>query len=108
MSAGKAAAQTAHAARMSLLRYLQIHPDRAAEFTRLNTVGSLVVLTAPSLVDLEKLAIRADSRLLPWALFVDSGHICPNFDGSPITTALAIGPAARQSIRALVRAYSCL
>jgi len=109
MDAGKLAAQCCHAARLSLLAYLQHNPDRLTEFLQANSVGTMVVLDAPSLGDLEKLSVLASRRRLPWALFVDSGHICPPyFDGSPIPTSLAIGPADRQQIKPLVRAYRCV
>lgn len=109
MDAGKAAAQAVHAARLSLLRYLQHHPDHAIEFLTQNSVGSVVVLDAPTLDDLQRLATLATLDALPWALFVDSGHILPpHFDGSPITTALAIGPVHQRRIKPLVRKYRCL
>ena len=109
MPPGKLAAQCCHAARLSLLRYLQNHPDHLSEFLARNSVSTLVVLDAPGLRDLDKLAIQASRHTLPWALFVDSGHILlPHFDGSPIPTALAIGPAPKEQIKPLVRAYQCL
>ena len=109
MDVGKASAQACHAARLSLLRYLQHHPDRLAEFLERNSTGSVVVLDAPTLDDLEHLAVVASRHDLPWALFVDSGHILPpHFDGSAIPTALAIGPAVKQRIKPIVRNFACL
>ena len=109
MDVGKAAAQACHAARLSLLRFLQNQPDRAAEFLTANSAGSMVVLDAPTLADLDHVAVLASRHELPWALFVDSGHILPpHFDGSPIPTALAIGPADKRRIKPLVRRYACL
>lgn len=109
MDAGKAAAQAVHAARLSLLRHLQHHPDQAVEFLDRNSIGSVVVLDAPTLTDLERLATLAALHELPWAMFVDSEHVLPpHFDGSPITTALAIGPAQQSRIKPLVRKYRCL
>jgi peptidyl-tRNA hydrolase len=109
MDLGKAAAQACHAARLSLLRFLQHHPDRAAEFLAKNSAGTVVVLDAPCLRDLDYVAVLASRHDLPWALFVDSGHVLPpHFDRSPIPTALAIGPADKRRIKPLVRRYSCL
>ena len=103
MDAGKASAQACHAARLSLLHYLQLYPERATEFLDRNSCGSVVVLEA-TLDDLNRLAILAARRDLPWALFVDSGHVLPPyFDGSLIPTALAIGPAEKAQIKPLVR-----
>lgn len=109
MSPGKAAAQTAHAARLSLLHYLHDNPAHSVAFLAENSVGSLVTLVAPDLNQLEYLATMAEARCLPWALFVDSEHvILPHFDGTPIATALAIGPAERGLIKPLVRTYPTL
>ena len=109
MDAGKAAAQAVHAARLSLLRHLQNHPDQAVEFHDRNSIGSFVVLDATTLTDIERLATLATLHELPWAMFVDSEHVLlPHFDGSPITTALAIGPAQQSRIKPLVRKYRCL
>ena len=107
MSPGKGAAQACHAARLSLLHYLHHHPDQASEFLAKNSAGSVVVLDAPTLDDLDRLAVLASRRDLPWALFTDSGHVLlPHFDGSPTTTALAIGPAEKAQIKPLVRHYT--
>lgn len=109
MPPGKLAAQASHAARLSLLHYLQANPQHAADFRRLNSCGSAIVLAAPSLNDLERVADKAAHQGLPWALFEDSGHVLPPFfDGSPIITALAIGPAEKTRIKPLLRAYECL
>lgn len=106
MDAGKAAAQACHAARLSLLHYLQQHPDQASEFLMKNSAGSVVVLDVPTRDDLDRLAVLASRRDLPWALFVDSGHVLlPHFDGSLVPTALAIGPAEKAQIKPLVRHY---
>jgi len=102
-------AQVAHAARLSLLRYLQHNPDRLNEFLAKNSVGTLVVLEAANLHDLNNLSVRATRHDLPWGLFVDSGHVLPPyFDGSPVPTALAIGPAVKSEIKPLVRLYRCV
>jgi len=69
----------------------------------------MVVLDAPTLADLDHMAVLASYHDLPWALFTDSGHVLPpHFDGTPTTTALAIGPAEKRRIKPLVRHYRCL
>ena len=71
-----------------------------------NSAGSVVVLDVPTRDDLDRLAVLASRRDLPWALFVDSGHVLlPHFDGSLVPTALAIGPAEKAQIKPLVRHY---
>jgi len=75
MAPGKTASQAVHAARLSLLRYIKDHPDRADEFISKNSCGSVVVLVAKNLMQLEEAHARAVAEGLPAALFVDSGHI---------------------------------
>jgi PTH2 family peptidyl-tRNA hydrolase len=109
MSLGKSCAQACHAARLSLLRYLEKHPERGREFSALNSVGTIVILDAPDLQTLQKMAAQAASKRLPWALFVDSGHVMlPMFDGSPVVTALAIGPASKNEISPITRNLRCV
>jgi PTH2 family peptidyl-tRNA hydrolase len=109
MSPGKSAAQASHAARLSLLHYLKLHPDHAGQFLARNSVGPIVILDAPDLAALQKMAAQAAHRRLPWALFVDSGHICPPcFDGSEIPTALAIGPAPKALIKPITNHFRCM
>jgi len=109
MDRGKLAAQCGHAARLSLLQFLRDNPHYLSEFLDRNSVGTLVVLEAPNLHHLHELSLTASQHGLPWALFVDSGHILPpHFDGTPIETALAIGPAIQQRIKPLLRAYRCV
>lgn len=109
MTVGKSCAQACHAARLSLLRFLEKHPERGREFLAGNSVGTIVVLDAPDLQCLQKMAAQAASRRLPWALFVDSGHVMlPAFDGSPIVTALAIGPASKDDISPITRNLRCV
>ena len=104
MSKGKSSAQACHAARLSLLKFLKTNPERANEFIKLNSCGSMVLLDAPDLSALHKMAAKAAQGHLPWALFVDSGHIHPpSFDGSPVVTALAIGPALKAQIKPITR-----
>ena len=127
MAPGKLAAQAAHAARLSLLSYIKDHPSRLGEFISLGCCGTMVVLHAKNLRQIEETHARAVSAGLPAALFVDSGHIptvavpagtdrstearrCANtnFDGGPMLTALAIGPAQRHEMRHLTKKFRCV
>lgn len=108
MGPGKLAAQATHACRLSLLRYLQSDPGRAAEFLSLNSCGSVVVLRARHLPDLERAAAEAARAGLPHSLFTDSGHVLPpHFDGGPVPTALAIGPATKEAARHIAKRFRC-
>lgn len=102
------ASQAIHASRLSLLRYLKDNPHRADEFIAMNTCGSAVTLLARHTADLERAQREAQVAGLPNALFSDSGHIMPpHFLGEPITTALAIGPATREAMRAITKRFQC-
>jgi PTH2 family peptidyl-tRNA hydrolase len=111
MPRGKSDSQAAHAARLSLLTFLK-NTDRAHEFMDRclahGSIGSIVTLTAPDLGCLQALAAKANADGLPWALFVDRDHVCPpSFDGSPIITALAVGPALKTQVKPLFRKLKC-
>lgn len=106
MPPGKLASQAAHAARLSLLHFIRDNPHRLDEFISRNVAGSIVVLKAKNLQQLLKTYEAAVAEGLPTALFTDSGHVLlPHFDGSPVTTALAIGPAARETMRSMTKKY---
>jgi PTH2 family peptidyl-tRNA hydrolase len=71
--------------------------------------GTKVVLLARDLDALQRAAYEAKAAGLPWALITDSGHVLPAtfdgqawrqpFDGSPVVTALGLGPARRAEVR---------
>jgi peptidyl-tRNA hydrolase len=109
MPAGKLASQAVHAARMSLIRYLSDNPGRAEEFLSKGSCGSVVVLKGKRLSDLEKARFQALSAGIPCCLFSDSGHVLPPFfDGTPVVTALAIGPAEKESMRVIAKKFNCV
>ncbi|MGY8607445.1 peptidyl-tRNA hydrolase [Gluconobacter cerinus] len=106
MPAGKLASQASHASRLSLLHFIRDNPHRLAEFIDSNVAGSMVVLRAKNLAALEKAHLQATNAGLPTAMFTDSGHVLlPHFDGSPVTTAVAIGPARREDMRPMTKKF---
>jgi peptidyl-tRNA hydrolase len=69
--------------------------------------GTKVALVAPSLDHLLGAQADAERLGLPAALVVDSGHILPpRFDGSPVVTALGIGPARRSEVRRITNRFA--
>jgi len=99
MTPGKAAAQAGHAFLDSFLRSpLQ---DRQAY---LNDGGTKIVLTVPDEAALSELFFRARKAGLPCAMVIEQDHVMPpHFDGSPVPTAVGIGPIARDAARAITR-----
>lgn len=92
MPSGKAASQAGHA---FLDTYLTAPATLRAAY-HADGMGTKIVLIAADEVALRALHERAISLQIPSALITDSNHVMPpHFDGSPIVTALGLGPAAR-------------
>lgn len=91
MTSGKAAAQAGHAFVNALLAGLRAGDAPAQAYAELEP-GTKITLCAPlSAFD----AIEALARFYDVPVFrvIDSGHVqLPDFDGSPIPTALGLGP----------------
>lgn len=104
MSKGKLAAQAGHAYLNSYLKCLEADPQIAKEYQR-DGIGTKVCLKAPfnKLQTAYEIAIEEG---LPCDLIIDSGHIMPpHFDGSPIITALGIGPILRKDIQHITKRF---
>ena len=72
-------------------------------------MGTNVVLKSNNLIQLERAFYQAKAAGLSCALIEDSGHIMPpHFDGSPIITALGIGPARREDIQHITKKFNCV
>ena len=98
MPLGKAAAQAGHAYLEAYFAATTTAPELASAY-RADPPGTKVVLIARSLPELLRTAEQASAAGIPIALITDSGHIlAPHFDGSPVITALGLGPARRDQI----------
>lgn len=107
MPPGKLAAQAGHAFTDAVFDAWVTHPDDVARYR--DEGGSKVVLRARNLRELERAYEAARSAGLPCALVVDSTHVLPpHFDGSPIVTALGIGPCAKAAARAVAKRFNCV
>lgn len=105
MSPGKAASQAGHA---FLDSFLSASPH-IAEAYHADGMGIKVVLAAEGEHELRTLYTTAQGLGLPCALVVDSNHIMPpHFDGSPIVTALGIGPVTREQAKPLTGGLSLM
>lgn len=99
MPVGKSEPQAGHAYVDALLLSLQSPDDhiraQAEAYARLRP-GTKVCLDGGSEMQLDLLEAQLTAAGLPVARIIDSGHICPpDFDGSPILTALGVGPITR-------------
>jgi PTH2 family peptidyl-tRNA hydrolase len=100
MSPGKMAAQAAHAFYAAIDIARARDPTRHAEYQN----GTKVVLTVPDLPSLERIYRLGQDAGLPVSWIVDQHHILPpHFDGSPIATAVGIGPVTRTECDRITR-----
>ena len=104
MTAGKAASQAGHA---FLDAYLHATPEQAKAY--LAQGGTKVVLTVPHEQALCAAYYKARMAKLPCALVIESQHIMPPaFDGSPIATAVGIGPITRAEAKHITREFKLM
>jgi peptidyl-tRNA hydrolase len=95
MPPGKLAAQAGHA---FLESYLNSDPSIQTEY-RQDGVGTKITLRARHLDDILWAQFMCEQECLSHAIIVDEGHVMPpHFDGSPIITAIGIGPYRREDI----------
>lgn len=99
MSEGKANAQSGHAYVDALLLSLSHNnPDirAAAERYAALTPGTKICLDGGSLERLEQLSVELELAGIPHVRIIDQGHVePPQFDGSPVLTAIGVGPVSR-------------
>ena len=99
MPPGKLASQAGHAFLDAYLASLSLRPEIAAAYCEPGG-RTKVTLLAPTLNDLLRAKCEAEDAGLPCVLIIDEHHVLPPFfDGSPIVTALGIGPARRSEVR---------
>jgi PTH2 family peptidyl-tRNA hydrolase len=105
MSPGKCAAQTGHAFLDTFDLCRKEYPDRATSYHN-GCHGTKVILSAKNEDQLREAYELAKMSDIPSVLIIDSGHIMPpHFDGSPIVTALGLGPATREEIKHITKKF---
>lgn len=98
MPPGKLAAQAGHAFLEAYLASTRDSPHAAARYARLRP-GTKVALSVPTLAALLRAESIADALGVPHGRVTDRGHVLPpHFDGSPVVTALGLGPATRSEV----------
>jgi len=109
MPPGKLAAQAGHAYTDALFECLDTAPALAMRYRSGDNAGSKAALKAKNLAALLRAKEECERAGLPHALVIDSNHVMPpHFDGSPIVTALGIGPVSRKDARGIVKRFSCV
>lgn len=98
MNHGKAASQAGHAFLDSFLA--STPSDRESYFA---DGGTKIVLSVKGEQELCELMYQAKMARLPCAMVVEEHHVHPpHFDGSPVPTALGVGPVRRSAARKLM------
>jgi PTH2 family peptidyl-tRNA hydrolase len=109
MPVGKLSAQMGHAYGDSFEVARYTDPERASRYRNHAHGGSKVSLKAKNQNQLIKAYAQAKALGLPCALVIDKHHILPpHFDGTPILTALGIGPCTWDEARAITKKFQCL
>lgn len=104
MNSGKAAAQAGHA---FLDSFLTAPTDATSAY--LADGGTKIVLTVPDERALCEIFYKAKKSKLPCAMVVEENHIMPpHFDGSPIVTAIGIGPMRRSEAKCITKGLPLL
>ena len=107
MPIGKAIAQASHAFLDCYMKALLIRPEIAKLYLE-KSHGTKVTLKAKSLYQLLKTHDELVDCGICVVLVTDSNHIClPDFNGSPIITALGIGPITREQSGRILKKYNC-
>jgi PTH2 family peptidyl-tRNA hydrolase len=103
MPAGKMSAQAGHA---FLEAFQHANSELQHDYRHDHSIGTKIVLQSKSLNDLLWAEQQCFLQKIPHALIVDSGHVMPPyFDGTPVVTALGIGPVKRGSIDLITKRF---
>lgn len=106
MPAGKLSSQAGHAYTDALWACLDTDPDLALAYRRDGNGGSKATIKCKNLGQLERARRECEAAGIPHAVVVDSGHVFPpHFDGSPVVTALGIGPARRSEAEHITKRF---
>lgn len=107
MSEGKANAQAGHAYVDALVNSLH-HPDQSLRAIGLSYAGlrpgTKICLDGGSLFCLKALISRLEYSGIPHSVIIDQDHVeLPDFDGSPVMTAIGLGPFHKSDTPKFIR-----
>ena len=109
MTPAKMASQACHASKNCALLAAQKNPELIRLYQGPKGLGTQIILeakNADALYNAHKLANEAG---LITSLIIDEHHIMPPyFDGSPILTALGIGPCTKDQAHFITKKFSLL
>lgn len=106
MPPGKLSAQTGHAYQNALEEARKLSPDIEAQYKGTGN-GTKICMYAKNLGQLMRAYTEAKAAGIPCSLVIDRGHkLPPFFDGSPIITALGIGPVYSEQAHPITKRYT--
>lgn len=109
MSSGKLAAQAGHAFSDALVNSMESHPEYYQRYRDGVNGGSKVALYCKNEGQLIRAYNEARAAGLPCSIIVDQNHVMPpHFDGSPVITAMAIGPCTKEECRQITKRFNCV
>ena len=109
MPAGKLSSPAGHAYTDAILNAVENAPQRVADYRNGELGGSKVTLECKNETQLINAFNAARQLGLPCSIVVDSTHILPpHFDGSPIITAVGIGPCKKSECSAITKRFNCV
>lgn len=109
MATGKLSAQAGHAYTDVIFEAQAKYPERVSSYRNLDTGGSKVTLKARNQNQLIRALNEAREAGIPAVPVVDANHVIEGtpFDGSPIITAIGIGPCTQAEIRHVTKRFNC-
>jgi peptidyl-tRNA hydrolase len=106
MPPGKLSAQCGHAYLNAYDEAKLLRPAVTAGYKGSGN-GTKICMYAKNLGGLLRAYREARAADLPCSLIIDRGHVlAPHFDGTPIITALGIGPAYRDEVEHITKRYT--
>lgn len=106
MDSGKLSAQTGHAYADTIEEARKIDPDLVRNYRNEEKGGSKVTLAAKKESDLIKAYLQLKELGIPCSIVVDRNHVhLPDFDGSPIITALGAGPCTQSEVKHILKKF---
>jgi len=111
MPVGKLSAQAGHAFTDTVFSILDNpqHTNLLSRYLEKDNAGSKVVLSAKNENQLLKAYNLLKEEGVPCSLVVDSEHVLPPFfDGSPVVTALGVGPCEKQQVSHILKKFQCI
>jgi peptidyl-tRNA hydrolase len=104
MTSGKASSQAGHA---FLDSYVVAPLENQLAYAE--DGGTKIVLQVQNERELSDLFFRAKKAKLPCAMVIEQDHVMPpHFDGSPVPTAIGIGPLPRSQAKQITRGLPLL